>query len=406
MATPTLNAVPTSTVTEPSDSLIGALLIGTQWGTETGGGVALTYSVPTSDDFHAENYSSSDEWDGFSALTSGEQDAVTSALAAWAAVADITFTKVSESSGSVGEIRFAESSVVEDSDSVAWAYYPRDVASAGDVWLNPNDFDSETIQQGWPEYKTLLHEIGHALGLKHSFDDVDGSAPTVPANMDSYHYTVMSYTALPSLAVNASMYPTTPMLLDIAAVQYLYGANMTWHSGDDAYAYSSDGEYLETLWDAGGTDTIAYDGRAGAVIDLNDGQFSQLGQPITYSDGATSYDTVAIAYGVVIENASGGEGPDVLIGNDVANTLTGGGGADTLTGGGGADAFAYATSDDGGDVIIDFTPGSDQLAVSATGFDASGFVFDEASDGLFYQDALLITLSGVSGFDESAVLVV
>jgi len=63
-------------------------------------------------------------------------------------------------------------------------------------------------------------------------------------------------------------------------------------------------------------------------IDLNAGQFSELGIPLTYwsEDFSQSWGdarTVAIAYGASIENATGGGGGDRLIGNALANVLEG-----------------------------------------------------------------------------------
>ena len=86
----------------------------------------------------------------------------------------------------------------------------------------------------------------------------------------------------------------------------------------------------------------------GARIDLNAGRFSQLGEALTYwsedfSSSWTDRDTVAIAFGVAIENATGGGGNDTLIGNELANLLTGGPGNDTLDGGAGLDHGAYGS---------------------------------------------------------------
>lgn len=53
-----------------------------------------------------------------------------------------------------------------------------------------------------------------------------------------------------------SYQPTTSMMLDIKAIQYLYGANMATHSGDDTYIFEQGSNYFETIWDAGGNDTL------------------------------------------------------------------------------------------------------------------------------------------------------
>ena len=64
------------------------------------------------------------------------------------------------------------------------------------------------------------------------------------------------------------------------------------------------------------------------MIDLREGYFSDIGG----FDG-----NVSIAIGAVIENAIGGTGHDLIIGNDAANNLDGGSGNDTVNGGTGND---------------------------------------------------------------------
>ena len=73
------------------------------------------------------------------------------------------------------------------------------------------------------------------------------------------------------------------------------------------------------------------------------------------------HDNIAIAYGVTIENAIGGGGNDVIIGNDAANVLTGNGGADLFE-------FMTATRHSGADRIKDFSKhdviGTDKMRFS------------------------------------------
>ena len=61
------------------------------------------------------------------------------------------------------------------------------------------------------------------------------------------------------------------MALDIAGIQFLYGPNTTYHSGSDTYLLpdtNAPGTAWRCIWDTGGTDTIAYDGKQNATIDL------------------------------------------------------------------------------------------------------------------------------------------
>jgi len=169
----------------------------------------------------------------------------------------------------------------------------------------------------------VLHEIGHALTLKHPGDYDAGGAhappPFLPACEDSNKYSVMSYYPDP----DNGFYNPHLGLFDIAALQYRFGANLSYHTGNNTYTGPSGA--MQVIWDAGGNDTISGVGRLGPVtINLNDGTFSSLG----------GNDNLAIAYGVIIENAVGGNGNDTLIGNHFSNLLSGGPGNDLLVAGG------------------------------------------------------------------------
>ena len=108
----------------------------------------------------------------------------------------------------------------------------------------------------------MIYELGHALGFKHPFDIV-GSAPTFPgvpegdavapgsndlnhmlftdmSYIQSYHFDVLGRLVFDQnhAVVNGQLdygYASTPMAFDIAAVQYLYGVNTTYRTGNDVY---------------------------------------------------------------------------------------------------------------------------------------------------------------------------
>jgi serralysin len=180
--------------------------------------------------------------------------------------------------------------------------------------------------------------------------------------------------------------------LDIAVIQDKYGVNEEWATGDDTYTindFNGAGNYYSTIWDAGGSDLIAYDGSADANIDLRPAtlQYEEGGGGwVSYAWGL--YGGFTIANGVTIENARSGSGNDTLTGNDAANRLEsgagndavsggagddiliGGAGQDTLSGGAGADIFLYQANADSltgvaRDSIADFTHGSDHIDLSA-----------------------------------------
>ncbi|MGO1119811.1 M10 family metallopeptidase C-terminal domain-containing protein [Rhodovibrionaceae bacterium A322] len=336
MPTPTTE-IDTSLVAFSNTSTINALIEGEKWGGGLGRGVDLTYSFPDSNSFFDTDLfvgygpvsGDGEPWSSnYSGLNSGQQAYASQALGAWAEVADITFSETVDDSSTVGTIRIAFSGEVDLAGAAAWAYLPFSGPVGGDIWLGPDYEPNDDPAPGTYGYETLLHEIGHALGLKHPFS-TSGNGTTLPDDTDTTQYTVMSYTEHPNTAASA----TTPLLYDIQAIQYLYGANTSTRSGDSTYRFA-DGEH-RAIWDAGGTDLFDLSNfSTGVTVNLTAGSFSSIGDDI-FSGAAV--DNIAIAYDVTIENAIGGSGSDFIRGNDAVNELYGGGGNDSLLGGNGDD---------------------------------------------------------------------
>lgn len=192
----------------------------------------------------------------------------------------------------------------------------------------------------------LLHEMGHAMGLKHPF-----SSPSLPASEDNNKYTLMAYDSNPDNGQDSD----AMMLYDVYALQDIWGA-ADYLTGDTSYTGSRTNT-VDTIWDTGGTDILDASAKATAVmLNLNEGAFSQFG----------NYEDVVIAYGVQIEDATGGAGGDTIIGNGLANTLLGMAGSDIITGGGGGDQIKGGTGEDilkgqGGNDIIWGGAGKDTL---------------------------------------------
>ena len=376
---------------------VNALLYGTKWS----GTAPLSYSFANPGvSLYSSDYDLAD-LPGISspyfvyALTANQQDAVRSALADWSSVANLSFTEVSDTAGGqVGDLRFGGYALT-DSDTAAFAFLPGGSPIAGDVWIGFATDESEP-SPGSYDYLTFVHEIGHALGLKHSFEASGISDYVLRGRYDDVRYTVMSYND------SYDFQPTGPMLFDIEAIQYLYGSNDSWQTGDNVYRWDADAQIFETIWDAGGNDTIdASNQLKGVEINLNSGEFSSIGQNIyNYSTGATRNDFLTIAYGAVIENAIGSDFNDTLIGNSADNVLDGGKGRDTLRGGAGNDIYYVDIPSEGFyDTVIEYAGGGYDKVIlrgSSAGFFGDRF---SLSSNVEEVDASLttnvaLTLSG------------
>lgn len=237
----------TSSATLTGNAQVDSLLVGTYWmgntwstGTFT---TPLTYSFMTETSRFARYYSSDNEYEASYVLTSAQQSGITSALDLWGSVANIKFTQVSESTTTVGDLRFGGYLNME-SDTAAWGYFPADTPSGGDVWLGPVT-NNPTPDKGTYDYLVFMHEIGHALGLKHPFSQSLSNTTVLAAQFDDVRNTIMSYNT------SYSYEPTTPMVLDIAAIQSLYGANTQWQTGNNTYRWEPSQSVFETIWEIG-----------------------------------------------------------------------------------------------------------------------------------------------------------
>lgn len=328
-----------------NDNQIDSLLSGTRWANST-----ISYSFPASNSplfwsmLSGSGYGSQsgdgEPWNSaVKPLTSADQGYFENALQQWANVANLNFIKVSETPSAVGDIRAAYTEDPDES-TLAWSYLPSNSPKSGDIWMNTQSLlNFQDWTPGTISFETLLHEIGHALGFKHPFANSDDPAEeTLPPTLDNIMHTIMSYTYsnLQGEEGNEfSFHPTTPMVLDIAAMQYLYGANTHYHAGNDTYIYNDASTHNETIWDAGGAfDTIQYTGTVSSRIDLNPTSASFIGEPIYVQSNGVNVGlpipNVWIADNVTIENIITGQGNDVLIGNDSSNILDGNSGIDTV----------------------------------------------------------------------------
>ncbi|CAN7610806.1 M10 family metallopeptidase C-terminal domain-containing protein [Neorhizobium sp. LjRoot104] len=378
----------TKTVDLTGDQKVDGLISGYAWdGT-------ITYAFPTS----STSYSYNGEKDfSFSSISSQQQAAALILMeqsygnTANDGFSVEGFTNAEFVAGDVNTatVRFAQSSYPDL--STAWAYFPSTDSAGGDIWFG-TEYAGTFDDYRFPEFgnyagHTLAHELGHALGLKHAHEP-DNNPKIVPSSYDSLEYTIMTYRTYIGDVPNGYEYeqnsaPQSFMMLDIAALQEMYGADYTTNGDDTTYKWiPSEGvtyvngvaaitpnanRIFATIWDGGGVDTydlsayttsLRIDLRAGGYSFFSQGQLADLGGSLNngYARGnifnALLYHNNLAS---LVENVQAGSGHDTIVGNEANNTLWGnagndslGGGAgdDTLIGGAGSDTMSGGVGDD------------------------------------------------------------
>ncbi|MBX9458279.1 MAG: M10 family metallopeptidase C-terminal domain-containing protein [Rhizobium sp.] len=317
-------------------------------------------------------------------------------------VEGFTNLKFSKGSDKSAEIRVAETRF---ETPTAWGFYPAAGSKGGDVWFGVQ-FEYRNAVAGTFAAATMLHELGHALGLKHGHQP-GGNFGTIPFEWDSQEYSLMTYTNYIGDTGGAASYerygaPQTYMMADIAALQFMYGADYSTNSGRTVYSWKPGGgetyvngkvaidpganRIFATIWDGGGRDTYdlsAY--KSDVTIDLAPGGFSKFSdkQLSDLGGGPNNGNARGNIFNALIHNndrrsliedAKGGSGNDTIGGNTGQNRLYGNGGDDLLyglagddllVGGGGADRFYFAAGY-GKDTVRDFQDGADLIYLSSS----------------------------------------
>jgi serralysin len=300
---------------------------------------------------------------------------------------------------SVSMLTFAEAAFVEEANIVWWqapldqlfqepglvGIHEPPTGATAQTWgaFNPSSILSPSqLKAGGDGLFTIFHELGHAFGLAHPHDGgSESDATTFPGvpfgwpvsgdrGLNQGVWTVMSYNTGYDRASHSDDFGRQAGLgaFDIAALQALYGSNMSTRTGDDLYRLplvNQPGTGWLCIWDAGGRDTISGAGSAsGVTIDLRP---ATLMAGAAGAGGFTSQAGVigggfTIAKGVLIENAVGSSRNDHLTGNHAGNVLNGGRGADRMLGLRGDDIYYV---DHARDVVND-TSGYDTLYTSVS----------------------------------------
>ncbi len=297
----------------------------------------------------------------------------------YATVLPLNFVEVPDSARSNIRVMFSD---MPGDDASAYSRYPGELGG-GSIRLQKLDENDPTIAfssgPGSFGYYILIHEIAHAMGLKHPGDynssssgltGDPGDSPYLPFDQDHTRNTILSYNAAYSTFSDPNgENPRSLMAYDIRALQYLYGARSNFNGDNNVYKFDSSNFYtVQTIWDGGGADTLDFSALPANNVyslDMNQGKpltaksalgdlsyYLQTSQVPVGSDLDRLYTTETfgtyIAFGAAIENLVGSPGNDQVLGNELANSILGSAGNDTISGGRQSDSL---DGGEGGDYI-------------------------------------------------------
>ena len=331
---------------------------GPDWNYQTPAGNVITYTFSvTSGNEPGET--------GQQAFSVSQQANARSAMAYISALTGIVFSETSNGAAASVHLCYIDIPDINTSGLCSWQGDASVIISTNElvsykgtawIYLDNRQFGAQNsnLTPGGAGYETLLHELGHMLGLKHPFEVDERNANTLPFNEDNSSYTLMSYRDAGGPYSTFSQY-------DIAALDWIYGRDglagalgVGSVSGARYVTGSFDADVLvgtsanDTLRGNAGDDRI--NGGAGEDTAVFGGlssfyNFSELSDGTLRVQGSDGIDVLSSVEIFQFSNGSfrRSELPDMnRVGTAGNDTLTGTVGNNVLSGLGGTDTVVVA----------------------------------------------------------------